>query len=423
MIVFDTTTNLTNGTGSVGSHTIGGGLSDTIAIVMTMNENGTSNPSAVTYGGQSMIQAVSYASGRAVQIWYLINPPTGSQAIVITGGNGDTRSSCSTFSGVDQVVPIDFTNSKSSPADPVTFTETSVSDGVMMIMCGASGGNPDADTNGAVLIRDTGNNGRFNYNIKGAAGSVTTGMGQAAGAGNGDWCVAGFNQAFEGTPTVDNFTSTTTWECPIGVTEVDVQIYGGGGAGQNGTGGATNGGGGGAYSSKRMVVVPGNTYTVTVAAAVGIGSNSNGNDSWFDTSGTVLAKGGLGGGSTTGGQASAGIGAIKFSGGNGGGAGGSFSGSGGGGAGSLEDGGVGGTDNGNAGVGGSVGGGNGGAGVSGSTGNSGSTNGGAGAGGRDFSSGGAGARGEIILTYVAPILIKTRNKVAIADIKTINKVV
>jgi hypothetical protein len=64
-----------------------------------------------------------------------------------------------------------------------------------MIMVGASGGDPNGDTNGAVVLADFGSV-RMNRNIKGAAGAgQITGMTQVAGAGNGDWCVAGFNSA------------------------------------------------------------------------------------------------------------------------------------------------------------------------------------------------------------------------------------
>lgn len=130
------------------------------------------------------------------------------------------------------------------------------------------------------------------------------------------------------------FTSSSTWTAPAGITQVQAECWGGGGGGGSGTIGfhGGGGGGGGAYSQKLVIaVIPGNTYTVTVGTA-GAGSSSagtdgtNGNDSWFSTSGTVLAKGGLGGGGGTasvvgpggaGGDSASGIGDNLFSGGSG----------------------------------------------------------------------------------------------------------
>ncbi|MEP7164084.1 MAG: T9SS type A sorting domain-containing protein [Ferruginibacter sp.] len=93
---------------------------------------------------------------------------------------------------------------------------------------------------------------------------------------------------------------TTTWVCPIGVYSVSVECYGGGGAGGGATGSPSAGGGGagGSYvKNTTITVVPGTTYNVSVGASVtGTGNTVvNGNDTWFMNSGTLLAKGGLGG--------------------------------------------------------------------------------------------------------------------------------
>jgi hypothetical protein len=193
---FDNATNLAAGSGSVGNHTVGASLANTIAVFTAGNLNGTSNITGVTYGGVAMTLAVQATPvSRTVTVYYLVGPPAGSQPIVITGGNGDTRSNIATYSGVSQASPLDFTNSKGSTGTTVTFSETSTLDNVLMIMVGASGGDPNGDTNGAVVLADFGSV-RMNRNIKGAAGAgQITGMTQVAGAGNGDWCVAGFNSA------------------------------------------------------------------------------------------------------------------------------------------------------------------------------------------------------------------------------------
>lgn len=129
----------------------------------------------------------------------------------------------------------------------------------------------------------------------------------------------------------ETFTTTTTWTAPTGVTSVDVEVWGGGGGGggMNATSDGGGGGGGGAYSKSTITVVPANNYTVTVGAA-GTGSSgctasTAGGDSWFSTTGTILAKGGSPGACSTGtppaggagGAAGSGVGTTKFSGGQG----------------------------------------------------------------------------------------------------------
>jgi hypothetical protein len=135
-------------------------------------------------------------------------------------------------------------------------------------------------------------------------------------------------------PSVWTYTQTTTWQCPTGITEVEVECWaggGGGGATDDYSGSAAGGGGGGAYSKKTITVVPDTIYTVTVGRGGdgGVDGNLNGQDgedSWFSTSSTILAKGGLRGTGATldddeaggaGGSAASGIGTTKYSGGDG----------------------------------------------------------------------------------------------------------
>ena len=130
----------------------------------------------------------------------------------------------------------------------------------------------------------------------------------------------------------ETFTTSTTWTAPAGVTSVTAEVWGGGGGGGGGT--ATTdgggGGGGGAYSIKAgIVVVPATGYTVTVGGAgtgsAGCTASTVGGDSWFSTTGTILAKGGSPGACSTGtppagglgGVAASGVGDTKFNGGQG----------------------------------------------------------------------------------------------------------
>ncbi len=94
------------------------------------------------------------------------------------------------------------------------------------------------------------------------------------------------------------FTSSGTFTVPAGITTIVVECWGGGGGGggNNGFDTAGSGGSGGSYAKKTMTVTPGTNYTVTVGAGGAV--QNDGGDSWFSTSGTVLAKGGLKGRNT-----------------------------------------------------------------------------------------------------------------------------
>lgn len=139
-----------------------------------------------------------------------------------------------------------------------------------------------------------------------------------------------FVQGINGVPAY--FGTTSTFAAPAGVHAVTVEAWGGGGAGGGATGNTGGGGGGagGAYASSLVPVTPiAPNYTVTVATAVAgtTGNGPVGGDSWFNTVGTIIAKGGPGGtGTAANGGTGAGatgtltgtIGTITRSGGNGG---------------------------------------------------------------------------------------------------------
>lgn len=114
---------------------------------------------------------------------------------------------------------------------------------------------------------------------------------------------------------------STVWTAPSGVTEVQVEVWGGGGrGGSRSSNGSAGGGGGGAYSRQVVTVVAGHDYTVHVGA--GSSTTDAGGDSYFLNTGTVLAKGGgsVAQNSLTGaagGAAASGVGSVRFSGGDG----------------------------------------------------------------------------------------------------------
>lgn len=237
--------------------------------------------------------------------------------------------------------------------------------------------------------------------------------------------------------TVTTFTTSGSFTVPAGVSSIFVEAWGAGGAGGSAVGSSSpqyramgGAGGGGAYTFGTITVSPGDIINFTVAPSTGLNGTStylNGGTSSF---GSIIANGGLGGESVNAGSAGGHIGGQggtggigNINGGNGGssvGYAGSTTGTtagAGGGAGTISNGGDGGpwsTIGGqiNGGSGGIADGGAGanGKGSSGGNGNAGTAPGGGGSGAyaaasTSFRSGGAGARGQIRITYTiaAPI--------------------
>lgn len=71
--------------------------------------------------------------------------------------------------------------------------------------------------------------------------------------------------------TTINFTSSTTWTVPPGVTSITVNSWGGGGGGGGGNDGCSaqgtgSGGGGGGFAQSTIAVTPGQVYTLSVGA-------------------------------------------------------------------------------------------------------------------------------------------------------------
>ena len=213
---------------------------------------------------------------------------------------------------------------------------------------------------------------------------------------------------------------TTTYTVPTGVYNLTVQVWGAGGnGGSRNSSGYTGGGGGGAYSQRTISVMPGATYNLFVGKAGSI--TAPGEDSWFDSVTNIMAKGGNSAASNTttgatGGLASASIGTIKYSGGNGANATSSIGGGGGSSAGPTSNG-----SNANNSNGGNapIGGGDGADGrTSNANGYNGNNPGGGGGGTRRTSGaryGGEGGNGQILLTPIYRQINITGNNVAIAN--------
>lgn len=200
-------------------------------------------------------------------------------------------------------------------------------------------------------------------------------------------------------------TGAGTWTVPAGVTSIVVECWGGGRGGQRGSlggGGGGNGGNGGDYAKKTLTVTPGASINYSVAASGAAGSTSTANgvshDTWFSSTATVQARGGD--------RVNTSVGDVIYVGGDGGARSASAGGGGGGAGASSNANGANGDSYAAGSAGGAAGldGGAGGAGGRTSAGEAGYPPGGGGGGGTDgFGSyliGGAGAAGQIRITYI-----------------------
>lgn len=114
------------------------------------------------------------------------------------------------------------------------------------------------------------------------------------------------------------FSTSATFVCPVGVTNVVAEVWGGGAGGGNVSATARQSGGpGGAYARQYVATTPLTAYAVTVGA--GGSPGDAGGPSWFVNPATVLAVGGTNeslGVPGMPGQASSSVGAVRFSGGS-----------------------------------------------------------------------------------------------------------
>jgi hypothetical protein len=101
------------------------------------------------------------------------------------------------------------------------------------------------------------------------------------------------------------FTSSGSWTCPTGVTNIIVIGCGGGGGGLAG-GGYGNGGGGGTIQNTTCIAVtPGNNYTITIGAGGSGGvwsGTTSGSDGGTTSFGTLFYTKGAGGAQGSGGN-------------------------------------------------------------------------------------------------------------------------
>lgn len=142
--------------------------------------------SAVSYGGQAMTKAIERTRSEpptinfaviSGSIWYLYNPPTGAQNVVITRGGGSVRiKGCvSSFSGVKTTSQLDATASaQGQNTDSVGLT-VAEADELFVGMFMTTNNSPTPDSGQSELFNSSGSNPRTSaaYTIPGTSGAKT----------------------------------------------------------------------------------------------------------------------------------------------------------------------------------------------------------------------------------------------------------
>lgn len=221
------------------------------------------------------------------------------------GGGGAAYSIEPVFAcAAGQVIPYNVGAGGTSGATPVDGQATVFGPGPSGPMALTAPGGSSAAQNSAV----GGAGGPASNNAVshpgGAGRSATGSVGGGGGSSGGTWSAGLTPTGTAATifTTAGTFSGGSGWLCPDGVTQIFVEVWGAGGSGANGsTSSNGSGGGGGEYAAGYVTVVPGVYYTFTVGAG---GASVNGNavngnpgglSSFVGGSGTITANGGQAG--------------------------------------------------------------------------------------------------------------------------------
>lgn len=177
------------------SHTVGfKGINQVLIVGVSITDSVGISATVPTYAGVNMTQinteanSVSAGDDVWVSLWYLASPARGTNNIVVTAGA--TPSSVvvlgTSFTGVDQVTPIEASNKATGASNAPSVDVTTVSDNAWAIdMVGqkGTGADPSTLTVGAGQIRQVyleyndglsaANTGGMSTEEKASAGSVT----------------------------------------------------------------------------------------------------------------------------------------------------------------------------------------------------------------------------------------------------------
>lgn len=205
-IAFDATANdLESGTTATFSHPCTG--SDRLLFVTAVVGSGNT-VSGVTYNGVAMTNVptnspVSNPSGAVLYLFYLINPATGANNVVVTAAVSDTiRAVSASYTGVKQSGQPDASgNGTASGAASITDSITTVADDCWVIA--ATSNTVDVATNGTGYV-NRGNSAGVGIGDSGAAVAPGSNSQTVNTSGSANWAIIQASIAPVPTATVNN---------------------------------------------------------------------------------------------------------------------------------------------------------------------------------------------------------------------------
>lgn len=200
-LAVDATANGTNSAATITfNHTCTG--SNLVLVCCVSNDSTSGSVSTVTYGGQNFVKAIAENVGtnnKRTEIWYLINPSTGTNSLVVTlsgSPSSGAKAGSVSFTGADQTsnVITSYTSAnKSATANPsLTLNTTMPSAALVNALTNDTGKTVVVDGNDTSIY-----NSDLTFSTCAAAYRLTTGVagdyatGYTATSGNYSMCAVG----------------------------------------------------------------------------------------------------------------------------------------------------------------------------------------------------------------------------------------
>jgi RHS repeat-associated protein len=166
------------------------------------DEGGTGTITSATYNGTSLTKATSTrAGGMASEIWYLVNPATGSNtmSVTVTGATDSIKLTAASFTGALQSSPLDASNAATGFGGNPTMSLTTGTANDLVAATLSRFGTTAATTNRTALYNSTASStlGAASYQIATTTGSYSD---TYTGSASADWsmAMAGFKPATGG---------------------------------------------------------------------------------------------------------------------------------------------------------------------------------------------------------------------------------
>ena len=165
-IAFDAATNggsTGSGTSHTFAHTTGVGSNRLLVVQVTGDNNPGDVITGVTYNSVSMtLVTKNLTAGRAQYMFYLLNPDSGANNVVISASATIYISSmAASYTGVGQSGQPDASNTCSESGSTLTCTVTTVADNSWTVLVGGNGNGATAGAGTTVRVQKGNENGNF----------------------------------------------------------------------------------------------------------------------------------------------------------------------------------------------------------------------------------------------------------------------